>query len=286
MRPAAVEGAFSVDFRDAGAPARGYRLHALPCGGGEVWLGRAPSVRRMGQGPRGDMRRAYDFWMPLMLLRRTGPAPLTSVYTSVHEPWSGSSFVSATQAAPLTPDGGMAVALEVRHGRTVDTILSTDDITPYPERRTETGIRLRGRFAVVRRTEGRISGMWLWDGEELVCGDVRLASRTPAFEGALTGATRRADGHPEDALLTNTPLPEGESLRGRWLVVTYPNGMTQGHELGRVEARDGLTCLVTRMDHGLRVKDDRVEEVYAPMRKMEGRCRFRLPGMARWIPQG
>jgi hypothetical protein len=215
-----------------------------------------------------------------MLLRRTGSVPLASVYAAVHEPWSGNRFVDSVRRVTLAPSGDMAVALEVRHGRTVDTIIGTNDIPPFTERETETGIRLRGRFAMVRRKEGRVTGMWLWDGESLRCDGRDLAPGFPAFEGELVGALRRMDGDPVDAFLTEAPLPPGESLKGRWILVTYPNGLTQGHELDRVEARDVRTCLVTRTDHGLLLSDDRVEEVYAPMRKMRGRCRFRLPGIA------
>jgi hypothetical protein len=44
--------------------------------------------------------------------------------------------------------------------------------------------------------------------------------------------------------------------------------------------RGGRTLLVTRQDHGLRIMRQQVEETYAPLRRMEGQCRFRLAAMA------
>lgn len=276
MRPAAVPGSFRLDFVYSGDPPRGYRLHMLPCGGAELLLGRAPSVRRMGQGSHGDMRKAYDFWMPIMLLRRTGQAPLTSVYTAIHEPWAEKPFLDAVEPVQLSPPAELALAIEVRQGQTVDTIISTNDTPPYPERRTASGISIRGRFAVVRQVGGTATVLWLFDGQRLEGNDFLLASQVTAYEGDLTGATRVADGGAQDALITDARLPAGEALRGRWLIVTYPNGLTQGHELERVEERHGQTLPVTRTDHGLRLAGETVQEVYAPLRKFQGTCHFRL----------
>jgi hypothetical protein len=69
-------------------------------------------------------------------------------------------------------------------------------------------------------------------------------------------------------------------VEGRWIIVEYPNGLTQGYELARSEERGGRTLLVTRQDHGLRIMGQQVEETYTPLRWMEGQCRFRLAAMA------
>ncbi|MBM3497628.1 MAG: hypothetical protein FJX74_03050 [Armatimonadetes bacterium] len=283
MRPAVVEGAVQLDFAYAGASARGYRLHVLPCGGAQLWLGRAPSVRRMGSGSHGDMRKAYEYWMPMALLRREGLEPLDSLYVAVHEPWSERPFLEAVEPLALAPSSEFATALRVRHGDTVDTILSTNDTAPYPDRATASGIVIRGRFAVVRQAAGRPTGAWLFDGGRVEGEGLALAVEAPEFAGELVGSTREADGGLENALVTRAELPAGAEsgmLEGRWIIVTYPTGLTQGYELARVEARGGQTLLITRQDHGLRIGTGRVEETYAPLRRMEGQCRFRLAGMA------
>jgi hypothetical protein len=283
MRPAGADGAFQLDFSYAGEPVRGYRLHMLPCGGAELWLGRAPSVRRMGQGSKGDMRKAYDYWMPMALLRREGPAPLVGVYTAVHEPWSERPFIDAVQPLALAPSGEFAMALQVRHGDAVDTILSTNDVAPYPERTTASGIAVRGRVAVVRQTPGQPTRAWLFDGERVEGEGFALTAEGTELAGELVGSTREADGGLENALITKAKAPAAAGLgpvEGRWIIVEYPNGLTQGYELARSEERGGRTLLVTRQDHGLRIMGQQVEETYAPLRRMEGQCRFRLAAMA------
>lgn len=281
MRSAPVEGGVTLDFVYAGEGAPRYRLHMLPAGPAELWLGRAPSVRRMGQGSAGDMRKAYDFWMPMMLLRRTGAPPLTSVFVAVHEPHVATPFIQDVQPLALQPSSPLATALEVRHGDTVDTIISTADEAPYPARATASGLTLRGKLAIVRQVGGQVTAAWLFDGEQLSGRDFSLELEPSGYSGAITGSSRLADGQAADALLTASSLPLGDTLQGRWLILTLPNGMTQGHEISRVVAgADGQTAIVTAHDHGLRVTEAAVEETYFPLRKLSGTCRYHIAGMA------
>lgn len=279
MRPAAVTGSLDLEFKYAGEGQQGYRLHMLPCGGGELLLGKAPSVRRMGGGTNGDMRKGYDFWMPLMLLRRTGEGPLTSVFTAVHEPYAGKPFLGQTRPLKLTPAVPLAVALEVTCGPTVDTIISLPPGAPAVT--TETGITLNGRAAVVRRVKGAVTALWLFDGAQVSGQGFGLKAETAGYDGDLTGATRHAEGAAQDALLTSAKLPLGETLKGRWLIVTYPGGITQGFEIEKTEAAaDGQTAVVTKGDHGLRIQGDKLEEAYFPLRKLTGKATFHLGGIA------
>lgn len=87
------------------------RVHMVNDAPVDVWLGRSPSVRRMGVGADADMRKAYDFWMPKLIVRREAEAPLHSVFTAVHEPMQGSPFISAVERLKLTPTDENAVAL-------------------------------------------------------------------------------------------------------------------------------------------------------------------------------
>lgn len=281
MRRAPVDRGFELDLAYSGNDAPRYRLHMLPAGPAEVWLGRAPSVRRMGQGSSGDMRKAYDFWMPMMLLRRTGESPLTSVFAAVHEPYAGDPFVAEVTPLALEPAAELATAIQVRHGDAVDTIISTGDEAPYPSRATESGLTVRGRLAVVRQVAGQVTAAWLFDGASLTGPGFSLVTETAGFDGELTGSTRRAEGQPEDALLTEAALPAGDTLQGQWLIATLPNGMTQGYEIAEVATgEDGRIHIITTDDHGLRMTGEGVEEAYFPLRKLAGRCRFHIVGMA------
>ena len=251
------------------------RLFSEP---GEVWLGRCPSVRRMGVGTRGDMRKAYDFWMPKLLVRRTGEGPLESTFAAVYEPWSGRPLLGEVRRLKVTPDDNRVVAVQVRHGAATDTILSTLDEAPYPERVTETGLKLRGRLGIVREEEGKVVGVWLFEGTSFAGKGWGLQGAVDALTGEVSGATRKAAGDPLDALLTTADLPAGDALHGRWLILTTAGGVTAGHEIDRVEKRAGETAIVLADDPALKIDAAGAQEVYFPGRKLGGAAHLPDPG--------
>ena len=283
---ASFPGAMSLDLAYAGAAPRGLkvRLFAEP---GEVWLGRSPSVRRMGAGTKGDGRTAYDFWMPKLILRRQGDGPLQSTFAAVHEPWTDTPFLAEVTRLKITPDDGLCVALQVRHGQTTDTIISTADDGSSPERVTETGIVLRGRLGVVREVAGKMAGAWLVNGTRFAAANWSLQAPVAEFAGEITGVSRALDGAPLNAFTTTAKLPPGDTLREHWLMVTLPNGQQQGYQIDRVEPREGQTVIVLADDPGLRIVGTAVEEVYFPARQLRGTCQFRLPGrVSVWSADG
>jgi hypothetical protein len=269
-------GALTMDYAYAGAPARGLRLRLFG-ERGEVWLGRSPSVRRMGYGSAGDSRKAYDFWMPKLIVRRQGEGPLQSTFAAVHEPWSQQAFLTDVKRLKVTPEDGQCVALQVRHGKATDTIISATD--SGVERVTETGIKLCGRLGVVREEEGKIVGMWLFDGTSFVGKNWAVQGADTSFAGEITGTVRKLDGGPCDGLLTSAKLPPGAALRGRWLIVSLPGANTQGYEIARVTEQGGQTVIELTDDPALRIAGKAVQELYFPGRKLQGECTFRLPGL-------
>ncbi len=275
-RSAEAAGGFQVTFAYAGQPGRGLRAHVLPGGPAEVWLGRSPSVRRMGQGARGDMRKGYDFWMPHLLVRRRGAGPLDSLFTAVHEAYAGEPFLAGVTPLALTPADPGAIALQVRHGERVDTIISTQDEPPFPERVAANGMRLRGRLAVVREERGKVTAAWLFEGESLSAKDWRLAGDA-RLSGALEAATRKVEGAPLDTFLTPADLPAGEVLRGAWMVVTHAGGIRHAYRIDRVEKRNGKSEVVLAEDHGLKIAEGKTREVFFPRREFKGPNTFVIP---------
>ncbi|MBU0610610.1 MAG: heparinase II/III-family protein [Armatimonadetes bacterium] len=273
VRQGRTDGELRVTFRYADEPARGVRLHALGTAGTEVLLGRSPSIRRAGN----DSRKVFDFWMPQVLLRRAGPAPLQSLFTVIEEPFRGEPFLKVVTALALTPAAPEAVALTVRHGDMTDTIISTLDNPPYPERVTANGIRLRGRLGIVREQGGRVEGAWLLQGEALSGGGWQIKAETSRHEGRIVAATRREDGAEADALVTLADLPTGTVLRGSWMIVTHGNGRTHGYEIDRVERREGRTFIILTGDHGLKVEGETTTEVFRPQRQINGVNTFVIP---------
>jgi hypothetical protein len=267
-----------VDYRYPDDAARGLRVHLLPGGPTELWLGRSPSVRRMGVGANGDMRKAYDFWMPKFIARRRGQSPLQSTFVAVHEPHGGAPFLAAVRRLRVTPDDGQVVALEVTHGQGTDVLFSALE-TATGEYTAENGVRLQGRAGVARLEAGRLTMLSLYGGGRLEGPGWGVTSPQAGFSGTIEAATRELDGQAEDALVTSAELPLGETLKGQWLVLAYPNGTTQGHEISRIETREGRTAILTAADHALRLGKDTVEEVYFPQRRVAGQTTFCLPAL-------
>jgi hypothetical protein len=279
-RPADAADGFRIDFTYMKDPNRGLRVHLVGGLPAQAWLGRSPSVRRMGQGRAGDMRKAYDFWMPQLLVRRTGQSPLASTFAAVHEPYAGRPFLESVTPLAFGNDAEFAVALQVRHGDIVDTILSTDGAPPFPERTTPTGIRMAGRLGIVREQAGRVIAAWLFDGTSLSGKGWELRSEA-ALAGTLTGAMRKADGAAVDAFLTEADLPAGEALKGAWMIVTHGSGHRHGYCIERVEPQGGKSMVVLSEDHGLRIEGARTREVFYPRREFEGLNTFRIPRVSR-----
>lgn len=272
-----TDDGFTVDFIYADEAERGMRLHMLPGIGTEVLLGRAPSVRRMGVGSRGDMRKAYDFWMPQLIVRRETPADATNLFAAIEEPWGERPFISGVEQVALEPADDDAVAMQVRHGAYVDTIISTLDEPPYPERVTADGVRFRGRLAVIRRSGETVTGAWMFEGASLVSGEFSMETDTPAYDGVLSGAQRIADGAEVDGFVTSANLPLGETLKGAWLIRTDGAGYTHGYGIARIERQGADTLIVLTDDPGVRIENGVTAETYFPGRKTEGENSFRIP---------
>ena len=281
IRRGAVEGAAAVTLRCTGAdtanaPA-GVRVQLL--GAGDLFLAKSPRVRP----GEGDDRKVLDYWMPQLIFRREGAAPLSSLFVAVHEPFGAQPALAQVRALPVEPAGDACAAVEVEHGEFTDTIVAVLDEAPYPERRLPGGLVVQGRLAVVRERAGQVVSAWLVDGRRAGKGKFSLALEKPRYEGALTGAERTADGAPADAFLTDAALPAGEALAGRWMVVTHADGHTHGYQVERVERRGGLSAIVLTDDHGLKVAERETEEMFFPRRRFAGANRFVIAGQAAWM---
>jgi len=220
VRRASATGEFHVTFAYADDPQRGLRTHLIGAAPTELYLGETPSIRRAGQGTKGDNRRVLDFWMPHLAARRTGEAPLHTVFAAVEEPYSGEPFLDAVTRLEVSPGDDDCVALQVTCGPITDTIVSTLDEQPYPQRGAG-DVTIRGRLGIVRRVDGRLTALWLFEGHELRCGQERVVTDRAVYEGAIEGATRRAEGAEHDAFVTSADLPAGDELHGMWIIVTH-----------------------------------------------------------------
>ena len=269
--------AFVATFSYPGDTEHGVAIHMLNDSRSDIYLGRSPSVRRTGTGTNADNRSIYDYWMPHLVVRRTGDAPLASTFAAVYEPFKGKRFLESVKPVAVTPADGTAKALQVRHREYVDTIVVTLDESPYPQRVAADGTTLRGRVGVVRRKGNDVIGTWLIEGTELNQGTASLVLAEGAISGEIIAATREADGDEYDAFVTTAELATGEQLKGAWMIVTHGNGCTHGYPIERTEVVDGKTRIVLGMDHGLRIEGSTTTEIYHPQRTIEGINEFRIP---------
>ena len=273
-----TDSGFHVTFAYESDDTKGIRVHMANSYPIEVWLGKSPSVRRMGTRNDADMRKAYDFWMPKLVVRRKADAPLHSVFTAVHEPMHGTPFIGTVERLELTPADENAVAIRVTHGDVTDTIISTLDAAPYPERKTADGISLHGRLGIVRQTAGVTTAAWLFEGDELSDGRQSVKTPAAAYTGQLLAVTRKAEGAAHDAFVTDADLPTDGSLDGLWMLVTHGDGINaRGFEIDRVEPGDGNTVVILADDPGLVIDGESTSEVYHPARSFEGANLFRIP---------
>jgi hypothetical protein len=279
MSFADTEASFNVTFTYNDIPDTSVRTHVLGNAPARVFLGRSPSVRRAGVGSRGDNTKVLDFWMPQLVVRREAgdDEQLHSSFVAVEEPFRGSAFISSVEAIELTPSDQDTVGLRITCGETVDTIISTLDEPPYPERKTGNGMAMRGRLGMVRQIAGKTTGAWLFEGVSLIADGWSVKAETGSYGGEIVGATRQADGGEHDAFITEAELPEGKALHGVWMIVRHGNGFTHGYPIERVGKQDGKTVIVLSMDHGLKVEGQQTQEVYYPQRTMKGANSFVIP---------
>ena len=268
-----TDGGLVTTFAYEDRPDNGLRVHLLAGGKTEVLLGRSPSIRRAGS----DSNKVWDFWMPQLVARRTGARPLASTFVAVQEPFAGKPFIDRVDAVPLTPAGTGVVAVRVKHGDTVDTIVSASDLSSTRERTTASGVSVAGWLGIVREVAGKTTGLWLFGGRRLASKTAQVTASAASYRGRVTAAARKADGADEDAFVVDAELAAGDALHGTWMIVTHPNGCTHGYEIDHVETREGKTWVVLTTDHGLRIDGKATVEVYFPQRKMKGANSFVIP---------
>ena len=273
MAAGAADGAVTTTFTYLDEPAKAVRAHVTADGPMQVFLGKSLSPRRAGN----DTQKAFDYWMPQLVVRRQGEGPLRSCFAAVEEPFDGKPFIGKVERVALTPADANAVALRITHGSTVDTIISTMDEAPYPERSTADGVRLQGRLGLLRTVGGVPTGGWLFEGGALSADGWSIEPERSAYTGGISDDVRVADGGQYDAFVTDADLPVGNALSGVWMIVTHGNGYTHGYEIERIAEVDGKRHIIVSYDHGLQIEGSTTKEFYFPQRTIEGINTFRIP---------
>ncbi len=243
----------------------GIRTHLPGLAGAEVFLGDAPSVRRAEENDAVLDR----YRMPIFLVRREGPPPLSSCFAAVHEPYEGEPFVEEVSVDNRED----AVVLSVRHHGVTDHIVHRTD--PNGGELHAGDLHLRGEVGFVRERDGVPEMMGLWGGAELRWRDSVL-SGDGTYEGEVRGSLRKEDGDPYDGLRVTGKLPEGEVLKGATAIVTFGDGSTLGYRVAEARRAGGGTHLVLADDPGIVVDGEGMRHLTCPRHEIPGQVRYRV----------
>jgi hypothetical protein len=261
----------TVTFNDRESTV-GVRTHLPGLAGAECFLGDAPSIRRAQENdPDLDHYR-----MPIWLIRRKGPRPLSSCFAAVHEPYEGDPAIESVRRVEADgPEGAVVLAVEHRGG------------TDYVSQQTEPGdepivadeMQMTGEVAFVRVREGKPEVMALWGGSELRWRDWILTA-AGSYQGQVCRSLRKEDNEPCDGLVITGSVPEGNDLAGSTVIVTFGDGSTVGYPVTEVGGLGGDTCLVLRDDPGIAVDAESMRHLFCPGREIPGRVTYLLRASA------
>jgi hypothetical protein len=259
------------------------RTAVIPPKGSQIYAGSLPSVRRA----REDSARAYDFRMPVVLVRHVG-TDLQSIFAAVHEPAAtsegsiGSVRALTTSGAPgaaaILCEGSWGQDLHV-FGPGADSRVCVD--TPWGP------FSLVGRYALVRFRDGRLECLTGIDAQEVTLGERRLAGQAPLAAARVVGVRSRDAGDTENALLLDAPVPAGEFDEGRRAIVRFGDGTTFG--LAPLDARteEGVGVLRLRHRPGFTLSADgsAAEHTHHPHRRMTGDVTVTIPSILNGVQQ-
>lgn len=226
-------------YRDGAAP--GLKLTMLGGQQRKITLAQAPSVRPAKE----DNARVDEFKMPILLVE---DGAVESTFVAIWEPFTGRPLIAQVKALEFEGEGGRAVAFAVQIGDRTDYILTDPDGTQL---RKIKGMDLsfRGRFGVVSVVKGKCQFMHLAAGTLLALGPRQLQGGTLPQGEILS--FRREEG--AEGFETDSELPLGEVLHNRLLLISHPDGRTQGYTIRKVKRQGNRTLVTIEGESGLAV---------------------------------
>ena len=268
-----LSGSWEATFHSEGDTPGGVRVHGTGAQGDLLFTGVAPSIRRAGEDD-GELDR---FTMPILVHRRKGKDPLSSLFASVLEPCREQPLIHQVEHLPVDAEGAVALRISWEGGTDYvlcgvdgETVLQVEDM------------ELRGRIGFVRQRQGSVERMTLIGGTLLRKGEEELRG-TGLLSGEILAVRRRASGDDVDGFLVDSTLPPGEELKGLFAVVRFGDGFTRGCEIAGVREEEGQTLLLLTDDPGFEMEsDDTSRHCFFPGRSWEGRNTFEIATVSTW----
>lgn len=234
-------------------------------------LGEAPAINRLGKAPFVDLRHEAT----------------ESTFVVIHEARKGAPRID--HARLLTAPGQSNVAVEIRIGDRVDTILSTlspeTELAISPSRPNAGEIRMDGRLGYVRCEADQVKDAILWDGTHLsLAGKILCRSPHASYEAQVSETKSREAGDPMNAVIFDKLLPE-ESLSGATLHIDLGGELTWSYRIAHVEHAGGRTIVHLDHDPGFIVKEKALELTFHPSWSISGAARARIPVVSHRTPE-
>lgn len=286
LTAAASPGTWHVTLAEANGT-RDARVFGADAGDVTVFLGESPSPYRAPN----DITTGFctDRFRPSLVVRHHDG---DSLFTTVTEAYDGTPAIARVERVPLTVDDLDHVGLRITFADGHVGLVLADLTNAAPSARatgpafgTADGrYQLEGRLGIVSSTgDARLVA-----GTRFVYPGGELTQDVAVHEGTISGVVRRAGGCSYDALVTDTELPAGDALRGRWIRLvfdtyqvvgsdTLQHGFTELHQIDRIERDGGTTHIVLVQDPEIVIAGDVTVESARPHRTMRGLVRFEIP---------
>ncbi|HOW85118.1 MAG TPA: heparinase II/III family protein [Candidatus Aminicenantes bacterium] len=267
VRTARTDADWQATFRVKPDDGSALRLTMLGNRGTEVIFGEVPSIRRARRLENRryveDQALALDFWMPVIVARRTleAGAPgtgggLESSFTAVYEPYFQKPFLDR-----IGRDGRAVV---VRSGRYEDIHLWGGGDRKY---------RMAGRYGFIRLENGKVKTAYLVDGTLLAYRDC-VIELPPAPEGAVLEVD-------EKSLVVSGRLAEGDGDR---IHLAFPTGEVYSVPIERIEPGEGRSTVILKEDpcFALDAGGRGGRFLAFPNKSFDAPVRYRIPRTASW----
>jgi hypothetical protein len=268
----------------------------------DVYLSKSPNPFRDKMPP--EIPAAfYGYWRPSLMVRHKGAPAADSLFVAVIEPFAAAPAIAGIERLPLAAGDLDHVALRVRFQDGREDALLVDLANPVVTGQPSPGrfatadgkLALLGRVAVLSRRGAASESAVLVAGTRFDHDGRGLSAERASYAGSITGVQRTAESCGPNAFLTDAALPEGTTLRGRWIQVTFGSykvvpdgsgafpagvqeetGIRQPYRIDHVEKAQGQTRVVLTDDPMLTASKGQLIETTRPGRTFEGPATFEI----------
>lgn len=270
----------------------GIRIHSLDNEKADIYLGKSPVSYR-----RTTATTMYDYWRPALIERRKVTNGETSLFIHVIEAYKNGSFIQSVTSIPLKEASDEYIGLSVKFNTGREDIIIVNlnsklitGVEPTATIHTADGsIALTGKIGVVSRIENETRAV-LISGKTLEVDGEKVETENGPYYGTISGTVRLVDGANCNALITDTMIPEGDALKGKWMQVQFgvynvispsssirtQEGMNELFQIDHVKRENNRTYIVTTNDHYLHVNGAFTTELMRPQRTFNGNTTFRI----------